>query len=921
MFQLKPIVQGVLVACGGLASAALIVGPAAAQQTQQQQAQQKLERVTITGTNIRRTDTEAVAPVEIITREDIERTGLPTVADVLRSIPSNTAGTFNEYANSFAPGAQSISLRGLGQKATLVLINGRRVSSYGFAQNIQDTFVDLAAIPSSAVERIEILKDGASAIYGSDAIAGVVNVILRRDFKGFDTSAGAGFFEGKKDYRASLAGGWGELGSDKFNVFGVVDFFSRDELLMSDTKWGATRDMRRFQGGRNYTSLTAGGTWRSLVDPNIFRAIADCPTPLTYQQAVDAGFFSGNGPLPAGWNQPGNTFCTRDFANIFTIIPKSERLSGMLRATAEISPTAEAYIEGGLSQNKTKFTFQEPFFAGTSGLYPIQGQLASFPYNIWFQPGVSGNPLADPASYNGVLNDLGTRDTDIKSDTTRVLIGAKYTLGTWDLDSAAGYSENKIDQKGRVLLKEGTSAAFGVPSSNLFYPPVVNQFPFATNPAYNANQPSLNSQALRDSMMAQDSRKAKSELQFIDTKASTEIGQMPGGPIGLALGAEYRDETMTVSPSDLALSGGILGQGATRVNGSRSSLALFSELSLPITPTLEGQAALRSDRYSDFGTSLNPKVGFKFKASPEILLRANWGRGFRAPSLPEITESTAFFFTTITEPLTGLASNISGSISANPNLKPETSRSSLLGVVIEPTNNLNFGIDWYEITWDNQVAFPDFQAIADDPNDPRAVRAPAGLPNAGQVVAINGSYINVGRIKTRGTDFDVRWNNRTTFGRFVTRLNASYVGTYKLDGIELAGSNLAGAFLNAIAIPRVKGFIAVDWEQAAWVVSARANYIHSYDRVFGSGTLYNPPPATQLIQNGSLDRKAPSYTTYDIFARYNVTPRFQISASVLNLTGEEPPYEPGVSTTYFVDRTQYDVRRQQYRIGVRYLFN
>ena len=202
--------------------------------------QQQLERVTITGSNIRRTDQETVAPVEIITREQIERTGRPTVADVLRAIPSNTGGSFGEsFSNSFAPGAAGISLRGLGQKTTLVLLNGRRVTGYGFAQNMQETFVDLNSDPCTAIERIEVLKDGASAIYGSDAIAGVVNIILRRDFKGIEVAGDVGFFEGANDYRASLVAGFGDLATQKFNVFGVFDYYKRDEMLLSDTKFGA----------------------------------------------------------------------------------------------------------------------------------------------------------------------------------------------------------------------------------------------------------------------------------------------------------------------------------------------------------------------------------------------------------------------------------------------------------------------------------------------------------------------------------------------------------------------------------------------------------------------------------------------------------------------------------------------------------
>jgi iron complex outermembrane receptor protein len=921
MFELKPMTRQLLLACGSLAGALVIAETATAQQTPQPAAQQpqKLERIEITGSNIRRTDTATVAPVQIITREEIARSGQQTVGDVLSRLPANTGGNFNETANSFAPGTQSVSLRGLGQKATLVLINGRRVSSFGFAQNIQDSFVDLSQIPLDAVERIEILKDGASAIYGSDAIAGVVNVILRRDYKGITALAGAGSFEGKNDYRAGLTFGFGDLGADKFNVLATLEYYHRDEIKMSDTKFGENRDFRgREDGGRNYTSLTTGGTWRSLTDRNAFRANADCASPLTYSQAVSQGFFNGNGPLPATWNQPGNTFCTRDFANIFTVLPETDRIATLIRGTWQQSSALELYGEAGYSQTKANYTFQEPFFAGTSGLYPSGGQLASFAYNAWFQPGVSGNPLSSPAEYSGVLNDLGTRDQKNTADAIRLLVGGKYSIAGWDLDSGIGWSQSEVEQTGRVTTKAGMSAALGIPTGPQFFPPQAGQFPFATNPPYNVNRPSLNSQALRNSIMADSVRKSTSELFFVDTKAATQVGSLPGGPIGIALGVEYRSESIKDRPSDLASSGGILGQGTVAVDGSRDSTAIYAEAALPLTKSLEASLALRNDNYSDFGNALSPKVGMKFKASPALLFRANWGRGFKAPSLPEIAPSKAYFFTTITEPTTGLASNITGSIEGNPNLEAEESRSATIGFVYEPTTDLSFDFNYYSIKWTNQVVFPDFQAIADNPTDPRKVLSPPGTPNAGQILSISAGYINASEVKTSGLDLDARWQARTLYGRFVTRGSASYIGEYKFDGIGLAGSNLAGNYINAIALPRWRAALAVDWDQGAWALTPSVNFIDTYERAFGSATLYNPPPATQQIQSGRMSRKAPSYTTYDLVGRYNFTPRLQLGFGVLNITDETPPYEPGVSTTYFFDRTVYSIIGRQYRLNVRY---
>ena len=201
-FRVKPMVQSLALAFGGLA----VVGTTAYAQTPPAPTQQQLERITITGSNIRRTDQETVAPVEIITREQIERSGQPTVADVLRRFPPTPAAASARAFPTASPQARPVShCAAWGRRSTLVLLNGRRISGYGFAQNLQETFVDFNAIPSSAIERIEVLKDGASAIYGSDAIAGVVNIILRRDYKGIEVAGDVGFFEGANDYRASIA--------------------------------------------------------------------------------------------------------------------------------------------------------------------------------------------------------------------------------------------------------------------------------------------------------------------------------------------------------------------------------------------------------------------------------------------------------------------------------------------------------------------------------------------------------------------------------------------------------------------------------------------------------------------------------------------------------------------------------------------
>lgn len=910
MFELKPIARHLLLACGGLAGALLIASPASAQQAQGQE--QKLERITITGSNIRRTDTETVAPVEIITREEIEKSGQATVADVLRSIPANSGNSYSEsFSNSFAPGASGISLRGLGQKATLVLINGRRTAGYGFAQNLQDTFVDLNSLPSSAIERIEVLKDGASAIYGSDAIAGVVNVILRRDFKGAEVSAGGGYFEGKKDYRAAIVGGFGDLGSDKFNVFGVVDFYKRDLVMLSDTKFGESRDKRGEDGGRNFESLAGAGTWTGVpgtANANERRAITDCAafggTVLNYAGAVARGLILDSAANQA-LNLPGNTWCAKDFNDAFTALPKTERLGALLRGTFDFTPTMQGFAEVGYSKVESFQKFQEPFFAGTTGLLPTAAGLRPFTYNINFAPGVAGNPLAGNARYSGVLRDVGTRDTDIESESLRFIGGLKYSLFGWDFDSAIGASENEVTATNvNRLSKAGVSSTFGVGTGP--FPPV----PLSTSSTYNLDRPSLNTAAARNAITITFPRTATSELQFIDTRATGEIGKLPGGAIGLAVGAEFRKEELKDRPDPRATGGDILGQGITATDGSRDNLAIFTELALPLTNTVEAQLALRNDSYSDFGSAMTPKVGLKWRPSGELMFRANWGRGFRAPTLPEISPSVATFFVQVidpTQPPATQVTQISGVFAGNPNLDAEKSRSSTVGMVFEPTNNLNFALDWYEINWSNIVGADSFQSIV-NAGDARVIRDPV----TGLIVTVLNNYRNFSDQLVNGFDFDMRHRLPTTFGRFTTRLNTSYINKYEVEGDEFAGRN------GFTSIPRLRGALSLDWQQGPFNVTGRVNYIHSYTQQLLPGSYF--APQDPRFQTGTYDRKIDSYTTLDLFTRWNVTPKLSVTASVNNVTDETPPYDPGVSGTFLYDFTQYSPLGRTFRVGATYRF-
>jgi iron complex outermembrane recepter protein len=902
MFRMKHVSWAVSVVCaGGVATAAV------AQQQQPQQSQQKLERVEITGSNIKRIDTETVAPVQVITREQIERSGQVTIADVLRNIPSNSGGSFGEsFSNSFAPGAAGISLRGLGQKTTLVLLNGRRVAGYGFAQNLQDTFVDLNSIPASAVERVEVLKDGASAVYGSDAIAGVVNIILRRDFKGMEAAAGYGYAAGKPDVRANLTAGFGDLGADRFNVFGVLDFYKRDELLLSDTDFGASRDKRGEAGGRNFQSLTAGGTWRQLSATgaltNNFTAISECPNPITGPQAVEQGLLvPGSAQALAT-----NTFCPKDINSQVSFLPGTQRIGFIGRGAFDLSANLSAYAEAGFQRNETEQTFTPPFFAGTTGLQPTVAGLRPFTYNANFAPGAAGNPFTSNARFIGNLQDFGTRDIDITSDTVRGLIGLKGAFGATDFDTALGFSKNKIDQSNinRISLS-GTSAVLGIPTTP--QPPI----PLSTAPTINLDRPSLTSEAVRNQMRITFPREADSQLTFLDAKLSREFESLtlPGGPVAIAAGIDLRNEKLKDDPDPRAVAGDILGQGITATNAKRTSKSAYTEVRLLPAKSLELQLAARHDRYSDYGTTTTPKVGLKWTPNSFMAIRANWGKGFRAPTLPEITPSVATFFIQVNDPVTGQNGvQVSGVFAGNPNLRPETSISKTLGVVLEPDKNFNVSIDLYDIQWNNIVAADSFQGLV-NAGDPRVIRD----PSTNNIVTILNNYRNLTSTTTHGVDIDGRLTVPTELGKLQLGTQLSYIDSFKEDGVEFAGTNGG-----TNTIPRWRGSASIGWDSGAWDATFTANYIHGYQQQLLAASFF--APQDPRFQTGVYPDKIRSHSEYDITARYRVTPNLTLTGSVLNMLNTKPPYDPGFSATLLYDFSQYDVRGREYRVAVRYKF-
>lgn len=872
------------IALAVLACVSLLTVPAQAQQGQQ------LEKVVVTGSNIKRLAAEQATPVQVIDRAQLANLGATNAGEVLREISANTAGSYNESAINNQSGAAGVSLRGLGQKSTLVLINGRRMANHAIAQNGQDTFVDLNAIPRSAIERIEVLKDGASAIYGSDAIAGVVNVVLRKNMQQVEVGASTGKATqgGLAEHTLNVAGGFS---AGNFRALAVVDYFHRDMLLMSDRPWLNGLDFRFLPGGTFFPGAS-GGTWqRSAVfaaaqfPPGGFQlrrqAIPNCLGDSKSMDAlIGAGVYSG-------------TACTYTVDKYLTAFPDADRLGGMASATYDLGGGTELFAELGMSKNESSwinqpqtltnqtvvFTPATGGFAAYSNIIPnIPAHAALFATNT-----LGGNGTT--ARFNTTFFDVGARTFALTTDTARLLVGARGHVGSWDWEAAVGSSRSE------VVSTTGNQVDAQVLRG------------FINNGGYNFLAPTPEQTA---ALRVSTTRNANSRLHFADLKLSTVLGQLAGGDIGFAAGLEARRESMSSTPDELARQGRLLGTGSSQYAGSRRAEAAYAEVIAPFSKQFELQLAGRFDRYNDFGSAFSPKLGAKFTFNEQALLRASVAKGFRAPTLVENNNSSSLGFSSVTDPQRNNASTVVGVLlEGAKDLKAERSLSRSIGLVLQPVRDLSLAIDYYKIRQNDLVSTNGEQFI---------VRNPALFP--GQVVrdpvtqtilVVKDRYTNLASIETEGLDLEAAARlPQTDIGRFTLRASATqqlgFVYRPKADAAEVdyAGRN-DGPYG---AMPRLKLRLGVDWRLDAWSAGLSLNHTGVYEQ--RNSTAAGTPASVDAL------------TTVDLYLAYAFGANLKLSLNVKNLADTNPPWDTATGLGYASG--QYDLRGRYLRAGLEFKF-
>jgi iron complex outermembrane receptor protein len=908
-------------ALAGAALGALAL-PAQAQTTAPQTGQ-PMARVEITGSNIRRSEAETSSAVQTLNRADIEKSGRTSVAEQLQTLAVDNQGSVpSSFGNGFAQGASGISLRGLGAASTLVLLNGRRVAPYGLADDAQKVFTDLNIIPTDAVERIEILKSGASAVYGSDAIAGVVNVILRKDFVG--TAVRGSFGESRywdgRDARASITHGFGNLDTDRYNALFSFEYGGRREV------WNRDRDDRRYIGRADLRpwgfsaqeglggtgAITGNNAAGSAVNGNVRN-----PATLEY---YNRGNLDG-----AGFTR---TFPNADCRN-FTRHPQGDPGGGCLTDAAQeygqIQPRQNSYnlfTRGTLQLNQAFQAYAE------GNYFWSESQSSSTPSTVSASVGYPGGPVSNAGVALGATHpdnpyfgtaarlrylaaDVGPRNSNINNKFGRALVGIKGTAMGWDLDSAVLYSANRVYNTRTGFLQRNATFA-------LLNPTAANVAAAASNPGYAALPPGsiwrigenagLNSPAIYQALSPDIGAYAESRIAQIDFKATREFGQLPGGPLGVAVGAEYRHERTELQPTTGTETGNIIGLGYSAYFGKRNVTAAYAEVLAPVWTNVELSGAIRADHYNDVGNAYTPKIGVKWTPVRELALRANWARGFRAPSAAENGVGGLAAFSTAADPLRcnlGVAiacdpGNISIITRPNPGLSPERSRNWSIGAIWDPLPRTNLSVDYWQIRRKNEINQQQTDvaiAAGQVSRDPTTATNIPGDPGA--ITAVLANYVNSAKTDVRGVDVDARTAFNLGPNRGTLAMDLKWTHLFRWQRTEQDGTtrDYAGTHgncdvTNCIGTPDDRVNIGATWDLAPWRLSTVINYRAPIDnRLFKN----DPSGCASHFANG---QDAPngcriaSFTTFDITGRWTVSRNSEVFATIQNLFDKVAPIDP-----------------------------
>ena len=903
----------------GLAQAQVAAPGAAASAPPQQ-----LQRVQITGSAIKRIADEGALPVQVLTRNDIVKAGVTTAAELMATVSSlsnNLTDGVSIGTGGFRDqmGFNSANLRGLGTSSTLVLLNGRRMAN--FASPGDDNGVDLNNIPAAAIERVEVLLDGASAIYGTDAIGGVINFITRKDYQGvqLDVYAGKSGEGGAGKRTASIAAGHGDLARDGFNLMGVLDLQKTGALRTSQRDF--ISDLRIPERLPHLLSsasfpgnIRLSGDQRDYLESQGFAINGRPISTRTINLSAPTCQPPHSLYLPDGIG--GVDGCTYDYMRDLELYPKTDKGSFLGRGVLKLGDRHEAFIEAAYTRSKS-------WYVGTSNR--IDADL-----DVSMIPALAATGLGDALPDDRLITvrtrmlEAGPRASELTSTGSRVVVGMTGTLGAWDYDWGYNHSVNRVsdrDVRG-YLPEDATMAAYADGRLNPFGPSSAEGLAF-----------------LRDNNINQEVRRARGTMDSLDAKVTRSLMALGGGDLALALGAELRREKSTSAASDLLISDNILGDSspgdAQFTSNSRKVWAAYGELLAPITKQWELQFALRHDHYQKIGATTNPKIGLRYAPMDKLTFRASAGTGFRAPSMNDLYRSVKVGETaTLPDPvcmrendndLGFCANNWETRTYSNANLKPEKSRQFSIGMLADPTPAWSFGLDYWRIekrdlisTLGDDVILANldkYEPLVHRYNEDEGIAGCDYDPDDSEICFIELRKENRGKQKASGLDITLQYRSpATAMGRFGVKL----VGTLTLSSKKQTGdgdpyiSNL-GRFVTDGVVQRWRHRVNFDWSRGPWSVNLANSFYSGYDD-----------------QNSAIDtntglvvgkNKVKAYSLWDLSGGWEATAALTLRAGVKNLFNTAPPFS---NQAYFFisgyDPSYTDPRGRFFYLAASYQF-
>ncbi|WP_438480750.1 TonB-dependent receptor domain-containing protein [Oleiharenicola lentus] len=913
----------------------------------------KLEKFVVTGSLIKRAADEGALPLSVFTKFEMEQEGIASAEQLIMNLNINGNGFDNLATNTDVVGgegprgnngASSANLRGQGANATLILLNGRRIASHGLNGGV----VDLNSIPFAAIERVEVLKDGASATYGTDAVGGVINFITKRDFQGLIANAATDITEdgGGNISRYSLVGGWGDLNKDKWNLMASVSLADHKKLN------GDQRDfVNTFQPKRGISPDTRGTPIATL------QTIANLPTALGLSTAnpIDpanpairvnqinildlptntAGYtgFDGMGPYEellwaatsaTGNGKYGSAWDTGRAAVLQQPVKNTNFVSRGSLKLGEHILTLEAIV--GRSESTKSFS---PNQWSTAGLTATGAQTTTTSANGTVIPNPQSGMVypSTGADYNRVFNALvayfpaleanrglplgfrwralpgGNREIATQSDTRRFLVGMEGPLpipidffSEWEYRTGVSQSESKSKSK---LLN---GYYYTLPFANLIKTGVLSPFSY------------------EQSQTAIDGLKAASatgvELYggtFTTTGAdfttSGPLFKLPAGQIQAAAGFDYRKEEYSFvgdTRTDLStVESHIFGAPfdnllATGGTLSRDIYAFFAEVEIPVIKNLDLNVAARRDDYTGFGSSTNPKVTLRYAPIEQVLLRSSYSTGFRVPTFKQQFDpavESIFAGADLIDPATGLsipANSLNIISGGKPDLQPEEAEMKSVGIVLSPVKNITFGVDWWSIERTGTIQSLGASVILANSSlfEDRIIRGAGGT---GPITKIDVRPLNAGETQTKGVEYTGRGEFDLFGGKIIGDVNVSQL-------LEKKSRLIASAPFGRSEVGRFTRYsdIGIKWKSTASVSYRKGKWTGRLSQLYRCGYLDYVPPG---IANGTFLPFAPDYNpkvgeyiTYNASLTYRLNKDLTIVAGIKNLLNEDPPFSIAYDT-------------------------